>query len=93
MRCCRGSRGIGFAVAEYLLSEGRKVAVAARRKERWQSLDGAEIIAGDLMQPPLQDALLRAILQKFGTCDYLFNRADFYTAGTVEKFNIDKMAK
>lgn len=86
------SSGIGFAIAEYLLSEGHSVTVTARRKERLNSLKGAHVYNGDLTNADFQNKLAAALFNDDTPCDYLFNCAGCIEVGTVEELDIDRMA-
>jgi NADP-dependent 3-hydroxy acid dehydrogenase YdfG len=86
------SSGIGYAIAEHLLSEGHSVTVTARRKDRLVTLEGATILSGDLTLSDIQNRLIDSVTGNGATCDYLFNCAGCIEVGTIEQFDIDRMA-
>ncbi|MBO1073878.1 SDR family oxidoreductase [Roseomonas marmotae] len=75
--------GIGRAAALALLGAGWSVALAGRRADALQATieaagpDGARCLAvpTDVGDPASVDALFRAVQQKWGRCDLLFNNA------------------
>jgi NAD(P)-dependent dehydrogenase (short-subunit alcohol dehydrogenase family) len=76
------SRGIGFAIAQRLVSEGATVCVTARKQdaldEAVNSLGGAEhaiAVAGKADDPEHQDAAVGRTLERFGRVDMLVNNA------------------
>lgn len=89
------SRGIGFAVAERLIAEGAKVAICGRDKGR---LDVAmrrlaasgEVLAerADTADPADREALVEAVLERFGRIDMLVNNA-----GTHIRASLDSMTE
>jgi NADP-dependent 3-hydroxy acid dehydrogenase YdfG len=86
------SSGIGYAIAEHLLSEGHSVTVTARRKDRLKTLKDAKVCSGNLTLPDFQNKLIAVVSGNDGTCDYLFNCAGCIEVGTVEKLDIDRMS-
>lgn len=77
------SRGIGLAVAEKLLAEGRKLVVSARDEADFSALcarfpDRVRAVSADLTQPGAQEALWAAAESQFGRVDELV-----YSAGVV----------
>lgn len=86
------SSGIGYAIAEYLLSEGHSVTVTARRNNRMATLEGATVLSGDLTRPEFQNQLFDSVTDNDAVCDYLFNCAGCIEVGTIEEFDVDRMA-
>lgn len=86
------SSGIGYAIAEHLISEGHLVTVTARRGERLATLEGATKLSGDLTLPGFQNQLIELVTCNGAKCDYLFNCAGSIEVGVIEELNVDRMA-
>jgi NADP-dependent 3-hydroxy acid dehydrogenase YdfG len=86
------SSGIGYGIAEYLLSERHTVTVTARREDRLRQLTGTRVVSGDLTVPRFQEELFNVMFSEDTPCDYLFNCAGCIEAGTIEEIDIDRMA-
>lgn len=76
------SRGIGFAIAQRLVSEGATVCVTARKQEALdEAVDGlggpehAFAVAGKVDDPEHQEAVVARVLDRFGRIDMLVNNA------------------
>ena len=74
------SSGIGAAAARLLVDEGVHVVLAARRRERLDSLaselgDAASIVETDVADNAAVAALFAHVHQRFGGLDLLFNNA------------------
>jgi len=70
------SRGIGLAIAKYLLKEGHKVFVVARTQEPLEKLKEefpgkVEFLAGDLKSFEVGPKVISLALSTFGTLDGL----------------------
>ena len=79
-----GSEGLGRAAAEKLVSEGARVAICARRKDvlenaaaQIRSATGKEVFAmpTDVTRPDEVQALVDAVVARFGGVDILLNNA------------------
>lgn len=77
-----GSRGIGLAIAERLVTEGARVAITARHKdtldEAVERLGGPRValgVAGKADDPTHQDDVVRQTLTSFDRVDLLVNNA------------------
>lgn len=78
-----GGTGIGRAVARELACVGAQVAICGRRPEPLEAVraeldaDGAECLAvpTDVREPEQVDALVDAVLERFGRIDVLVNNA------------------
>lgn len=87
-----GSTGIGYAMAEMLIAEGAKVAIAARRKD---VLDGAAKKLGatplvtDLSRPGAGRSVVEAAIKALGGIDILITNTGGPAAGTFEKITGD----
>jgi uncharacterized protein len=87
------SSGIGEALAERLAHEGAVVVLAARRRERIESLAAslraqgfrAEAIETDVTRAPDGERLVRETIARFGRLDILVNNAGRGHCGSVEE--------
>ncbi len=78
-----GARGIGFAIAEKLGSNGYSVIIsdilAEAAKEAALKLSGGGVkaisVAGDVSEPESVDAMFKASIEEFGKVDVLVNNA------------------
>ncbi|MGH6906112.1 MAG: SDR family NAD(P)-dependent oxidoreductase [Geminicoccaceae bacterium] len=78
-----GGRGIGRAVAEALAAGGAGIVIAARNQRELRATAAAvgaaggraEVVAGDIADPPTSQRLLETALGSFGGCDVLINAA------------------
>jgi NAD(P)-dependent dehydrogenase (short-subunit alcohol dehydrogenase family) len=81
------SRGIGRTLARGLAAAGARVAAAARDRAGLDSLvgeitaDGGEAVAvpADVSDPPSVDALIAAVVRRWGRLDVLVNNAGIIT--------------
>ncbi|KAJ4266263.1 hypothetical protein NW762_004246 [Fusarium torreyae] len=70
------SKGLGAAIARYLLSQSHKVVITARSSEPLESLkkshpDQVQFIAGDIVEPQLPTKLVDLAVSSFGKVDGL----------------------
>jgi NADP-dependent 3-hydroxy acid dehydrogenase YdfG len=87
------SSGFGAAAAKLFAKEGCKILLAARRIERLEEIAneihgaGGEAlpIAMDVTQPAQIDAMAKAVVDKYGRVDILFNNAGF---GRLDWFEV-----
>lgn len=79
------SSGFGAAAAKLFAQEGCKVVLAARRLERLEELASEIRVAGgeslpiavDVTQPAQIEAMVKAVVGRYGRIDILFNNAGF----------------
>ncbi len=92
------SSGIGRAAASLFAREGAKVVIAARRVEALEQLVGeiteeggeAAMLAGDLRDESLNEALVGLALGRFGGLDIAFNNAGALGAmGEVSSVSVE----
>jgi short-subunit dehydrogenase len=91
------SSGIGAATARAFAREGARVALAARRKERLETLAGeitksggtAMVVACDVCQRSSLDAAVAEIVAAWGGIDVVLANAGFGVAGAVAKLTTD----
>ena len=78
-----GARGIGFAIAQRLSSDGYRIVVAdiledaARESAEKLSAEGHDCVAvaGDVSKPADVDSMFKSVEEKFGAVDILVNNA------------------
>ncbi|MHB8540148.1 MAG: SDR family NAD(P)-dependent oxidoreductase, partial [Candidatus Acidiferrales bacterium] len=92
-----GGTGIGRACALLFASEGAKVAVAARRREKLEAVAQEIAVAGgeafalkcDVTDKVSVERAVRAAEKRFGKLDTIVNNAGQIHAGTVEETSDD----
>ena len=83
------SAGIGAASAYDLVSAGAKVAVSARREDRLAKIvsdlgeDNVVPVVGDVRDPKLNDALVKAAVDKWGRLDTMVANAGIGAYGGI----------
>ncbi len=94
------SRGIGFATAERLLSEGAKVAICARDRGRLDEAEGrlkarGEVLAfaADTANSTARQAFVDAVLDRFGRVDILVNNAGTHVRATVDDMTDEQLQR
>ena len=90
-----GTSGIGAAIAELFVSEGAKVAIGGRRKERGEKLvnslgEAAIFLRTDVAVEADVKALLETTVQKFGRVDCLVNNVGIPTPrSALQDFDLE----
>lgn len=91
------SSGIGAAVAKELDAAGMKLLLTARRADSLKDLAGrcheAAAVAGDIAEPTMPQRLIDTASQRFGGADVVFNNAGIMHVGTIEKIDIEAVAR
>ncbi len=91
------SSGIGRAVARELSAAGMRLLLTARRRDRLEQLAAelgeSRVLAADVTDPALPDALLGAAVDAFGGCDVLVNNAGILEIGAVDSIDLDRMCR
>ena len=91
-----GSDGLGRAAAERLVREGAKVAICARRKDHLEraadeirKATSGEVLAqvGDVTKPDHVEALVNAVIARWGGVDILLNNAGTSAATGFEQLD------
>lgn len=93
------SSGIGRAIALELARHGADLVISARRLERLEQVAAeiiaagrrAEIVAGDLTDAHVRQAVLERAEQAFGGLDFLVNNAGVAALGPFEDANPDRL--
>ena len=93
------SSGIGRAIAVELARHGADLVISARRRERLEQVAAeiagsgrrAEIVAGDLTDAHVRQAVLARAEQEFGGLDILVNSAGVAALGPFEDANPDRL--
>lgn len=96
-----GGTGIGEAAARALASNGAKVAITGRRKERLDEVVAAIQAAGGSALAIVSDASIEAdafaavdaCVAQFGRLDILINSAGINEAGGIQKLSLDGWRK
>jgi len=92
------SRGLGYATAQLLSSEGTKIAVNSRKEEdltasaqRISEKTGGEVlpICGDVTDPAIPSLLVQKTVEKFGALDILIANAGGPPAGSFASLDDD----
>jgi len=88
------SSGIGEGVARELADAGMKLVLTARRKSLLEEI-AAQIdtesirVAGDIAEEALPQKLIDTAVDKFGSCDVVFNNAGVMIVGGVNDIDIE----
>ncbi|MCF6411995.1 SDR family NAD(P)-dependent oxidoreductase [Pseudalkalibacillus salsuginis] len=89
-----GSRGIGKAIAEVLLTEGVRVGICARGKEDLekvkQELGGISIYQGDLTDESMREKIFEDFIADHGSIDILVNNAGGSNGGSIGETTVDQ---
>jgi NAD(P)-dependent dehydrogenase (short-subunit alcohol dehydrogenase family) len=84
-------RGLGADIARQGLASGHRVVATARRAEKVQQLLGENenlLVADlDITEPADAEAVVRAVVEKFGRIDVLINNASTFQAGYFEEIS------
>jgi 3-oxoacyl-[acyl-carrier protein] reductase len=83
-----GSRGIGLALTRGYVARGARVVVSGRSHADLDAVvgelgDAVAVVAGDIAQPKVADALVRTAVERFGGLDSLINNAGVGTFAHV----------
>ncbi len=74
-----------------------RLLLTARRRDRLEQLAAelgeSRVLAADVTDPALPDALLGAAVDAFGGCDVLVNNAGILEIGAVDSIDLDRMCR
>ncbi len=95
------SSGIGEAVAKHLVAAGALVSLAARRKDKLESLvqeikaSGGQAISfvTDVTKRDQVEALVQGTVEAFGKLDVMFNNAGLMPLSRLENLHFDEWEK
>ncbi|XHR29045.1 MAG: SDR family oxidoreductase [Chthoniobacteraceae bacterium] len=95
------SSGIGAATAHKLAAAGVKVGIAARRKDRLETLKQEIEAAGgqalalemDVTDPASVEAGVKALIAAHGSIDILFNNAGLMPASDIDQLKTDEWSR
>jgi meso-butanediol dehydrogenase/(S,S)-butanediol dehydrogenase/diacetyl reductase len=90
-----GGSGIGRAIAEAFLANGANVAVSGRRKDKLEETLAAGpagrtlAVEADVSDDASAQAMVAAVVARFGALDVLVNNAAAYTHGEFDELGLD----
>ena len=92
------SSGIGEGTAHELANAGMKLVLTARRKELLDKLAAqldteVVVVAGDITDESLPQKLIDTAVEKFGSCDVVFNNAGIMIVGKAEEIDLEAMCR
>lgn len=92
-----GTSGIGLATAEALSARGVRLVLHGRRKalleEHAARLPDCAVMAGDIADPAVPQALLDLAVERFGRVDIAFGNAGLIHTGSIEEIDVAKLAE
>ena len=78
------ARGIGLATAHRFVEQGWQVAMVDRDAEALEAIEGGAAFVHDVSQPDQVEAMVNAILARFGRIDAVVNNAGVAEFGPIE---------
>jgi NADP-dependent 3-hydroxy acid dehydrogenase YdfG len=92
------SSGIGEGTARELSNAGMKLVLTARRKQLLDKIAGqldTEVftIAGDITDESLPQKLIDTAMEKFGSCDVVFNNAGIMIVGKAAEIDLEAVCR
>lgn len=90
--------GIGAEVARALSSAGYRLVLSGRSAEKlnalaYQIATPSLIVAGDLRDASIPEALLSTTIDRFGRCDVCFNNGGLLEVGPIETIDIERVCE
>jgi NADP-dependent 3-hydroxy acid dehydrogenase YdfG len=87
------SSGLGEAAARLLSSEGAKLMLGARRRERLEALAGelsgeTAVLVTDVVKAPDVQALVDGAIERFGHVDVMINNAGLMPNSPIERLKV-----
>lgn len=92
------SSGIGEGTARELANAGMKLVLTSRRQELLDKLTeqldtDVIVVAGDITDESLPQKLIDTAVEKFGSCDVVFNNAGIMIVGKAEEIDLEAMCR
>ena len=92
------SSGIGEGTARELANAGMKLVLTARRKQVLEKIAAqidteVAIITGDIIDESLPQKLIDTAVERFGSCDVVFNNAGVMIVGKAEDINLEAVCR
>ena len=92
------SSGIGEGAARELADAGMKLVLTARRKQLLDNIAAqldteVAIIASDITDESLPQKLIDTAVEKFGSCDVVFNNAGIMIVGKAEDIDLEAVCR
>jgi NADP-dependent 3-hydroxy acid dehydrogenase YdfG len=92
------SSGIGEGAARELADAGMKLVLTARRKQVLENIAAqidteVAIMAGDIIDESLPQKLIDTAVERFGSCDVVFNNAGVMIVGKAENIDLEALCR
>jgi len=92
------SSGIGEGTARELAKAGMKLVLTSRRKELLEEIAAkldmeTAIVAGDITDESLPQKLIDTAVERFGSCDVVFNNAGIMIVGKAEDIDLEAVCR
>ncbi len=92
------SSGIGEGTARELASAGMKLVLTARRKDTLDKIAAqldteVAVVSGDMTDKSLPQKLIDTAVEKFGSCDVVFNNAGIMIVGSAEDIDLEAVCR
>jgi NADP-dependent 3-hydroxy acid dehydrogenase YdfG len=92
------SSGIGEGAARELADAGMKLVLTARRKKLLDKITAQldteiAVVAGDITDESLPQKLIDTAVEKFGSCDVVFNNAGIMIVGKAEEIDLEAVCR
>ena len=92
------SSGIGEGAAHELADAGMKLVLTARRKQLLDKIAAqldteVAVIAGDITDELLPQKLIDTAVEKFGSCDVVFNNAGIMIVGKAQDIDLEAVCR
>ena len=90
-----GGTGIGRAIAEAFIANGANVAISGRRREKLDEVltghpaDRTLAVGADVADDASAAAMVRAVVDRFGSLDVVVNNAAAYTNGAFDELALE----
>lgn len=90
--------GIGAEVTRVLSGAGYRLVLSGRSTQKLKALASqlgtpSAVVAGDLQDAAIPDALLKAAIDSFDRCDVCFNNGGLLEVGPIESIDIERVCE